>query len=475
MDNTSIKEKNAYKTLTKDDRLFNRNFLLLWQGQLVSRLGTQVYSIVIALWLKHTLEASGSAGSLVGSFFMLSAIPMVLFSAFGGAVADRFSRKKIILFGDVISGIIVTALGIFLLYTQAANSLAIGAVFIVGISLSTIGAFFGPAISASVPDMVPEDKLPAANSMGQLSQKISVFFGQGLGVPLMHLLGLPLLVIINGITYLVSAFSESFITIPQIIPDKMKNYKEYYLVFKTDLQEGIHYIWKNSGLKKLLLSSIILNFMTMPIIILLMFYVEDFLGASSNWYGFLLAIYGIGALAGFTGAGIINAKGRKRTRLLITFMLMEPLGYILMTYADSPFQAAALFFMGGMFNGFVMVNITTILQLTTPSNIRGRVFGALTTISASTAPFGMGLGGFLYDLLDQNIALIYISSGVLMFLLVTFFAFSKDFRNFIAFDLQEEEPDGFSYNMRYLKENEVVMTQKELYLESQIQKPRSEL
>ncbi len=62
-----------------------------------------------------------------------------------------------------------------------------------------------------------------------------------------------------------------------------------------------------------------------------------------------------------------------------------------------------------------------------------------------------------------------------MFLLVTFFAFSKDFRNFIAFDLQEEEPDGFSYNMRYLKENEVVMTQKELYLESQIQKPRSEL
>ncbi len=475
MDNTSVKEKNLHKTLAKDDRLFNRNFLLLWQGQLVSRLGTQVYSIIIALWLKHTLEASGSAGSLVGSFFMLSAIPMVLFSAFGGAVADRFSRKKIILFGDVISGTIVTALGLFLLYSQASNSLAVGAVFIVGISLSTIGAFFGPAISASVPDMVPEDKLPAANSMGQLSQKISVFFGQGLGVPLMNLLGLPLLVIINGITYLLSAFSESFITIPQIIPDKMKNYREYYQVFKTDLQEGVRYIWKNSGLKKLLLSSIIMNFMTMPIIILLMFYVEDFLGASSNWYGFLLAIYGIGALAGFSGAGIVRVKGRKRTRLLITFMLMEPLGYILMTYVASPFQAAGLFFLGGMFNGFVMVNITTILQLTTPSTIRGRVFGALTTISASTAPFGMGLGGFLYDLLDQNIALIYIGAGTLMFLLVASVAFSKDFRNFIAFDLEEEEPVGFTYNMRYLKEDEVVMTQKELYLEYQIQKPRSEL
>ena len=475
MGNNSITQPKQTKSLAKEDRLFNRNFLLLWQGQLVSRLGTQVYSIVIALWLKHTLEASGSAGSLVGSFFMLSAIPMVLFSAFGGAVADRFSRKKIILFGDIFSGIIVTTLGLFLFYSQAKSSIAIAAVFIVGISLSTIGAFFGPAISASVPDMVPEHKLPAANSMGQLSQKISVFFGQGLGVPLMHLLGLPLLVIINGVTYLVSAFSESFITIPQIIPEKMKGYGEYYRAFKNDLKEGVHYIWKNAGLKKLLFSSVILNFLTMPIIILLMFYVEDFLGVSSNWYGFLLAIYGIGALTGFTGAGVIKLKGRRRTRVLISFMLMEPMGYILMTYTASPFQAAGLFFIGGMFNGFVMVNITTILQLTTPSNIRGRVFGALTTISASTAPFGMGLGGFLYDMLDHNIALIYISSGILMLLLVASFAFSKDFRNFIAFDLEEEEPSGFTYNLRYLKENEIKMTQKEVYLEYQIQKPRSEL
>ena len=475
MEKTSLEQKKQTESLSKDNRLFNKNFLLLWQGQLVSRLGTQVYSIVIALWLKHTLEASGSAGSLVGSFFMLSAIPMVLFSAFGGAVADRFSRKKIILYGDIFSGLIVTTLGIFLFYSQAENSIAIGAVFVVGISLSTIGAFFGPAISASVPDMVPEHKLPAANSMGQLSQKISVFFGQSLGVPLMHFFGLPLLVIINGITYLISALSESFITIPQIIPEKMKGYREYYQVFKDDLKEGLQYIWKNAGLRKLLFSSVILNFLTMPIIILLMFYVEDFLGASSNWYGFLLAIYGIGALTGFTGAGLIKLKGRRRTYSLITFMLLEPLGYIFMTYATSPFQAAGMFFVGGMLNGFVMVNITTILQLTTPSNIRGRVFGALTTIAASTAPFGMGLGGFLYDLLDQNIALIYISSGSLMFLMVASFAFSKDFRNFIAFDLEEEEPSGFTYKMRYLEEKEILLTQKEIYLEYQIQKPRSEL
>lgn len=470
-----VTPKSSKKTLSTADRLLNKNYMLLWQGQLVSRLGTQVYSIVIALWLKHSLESSGAAGSLMGSFFMLSAIPMVVFSAFGGAVADRFSRKKIIVYGDIVSGIAVVLLSFFLFNAPSGNTMSILAVFIVAIILSTVAAFFGPAISASVPDLVPEKQLPAANSMGQLSEKISIFFGQGLGAPLMSIIGLPFLVFINGITYLISAISESFITIPQIIPEKVKGLKEHLRVFNSDLREGIGYIWQNSGLKKILFTSVLVNFFTMPIIILLIFYVEDFLGAPSHWYGFLLAIYGIGALVGFIAAGVFKLRGRKRTTYIIAFMLAEPIGYILMIFVNLPIQAAVLFFFGGIFSGFVMVNITTILQITTPSDIRGRVFGALTTIAASTAPLGMGLGGFVYDLLDQNIALIYGASGLIMFFLIVLMALSRDFRDFIAYDIDEEEPSGFTWEVRQLKEEDLIKTQKEVYLEYLIQKPRSEL
>ncbi len=202
---------------------------------------------------------------------------------------------------------------------------------------------------------------------------------------------------------------------------------------------------------------------------------EDFLGAGSHWYGFLLAIYGGGALAGFTVAGIFKPQGYMRTAVVVAFMLMEPLGYIAMTFVNSPIQAAVLFFLGGIFSGFVMVNITTILQLTTPSDIRGRVFGALTTIAASTAPLGMGLGGFVYDLLNHDIVLIYSAAGFIMFFLIIAMALSRDFRSFIAYDVDEIEDTGFTWEVRQLNREDIVKSQKEIYYEKIIQKPRSEL
>lgn len=462
-------------TLSVAKKLFNRNYLMLWQGQLVSNLGSQVYSIAIVIWLKHTLETSGAVGSWIGSFFMFTALPAVFFSAFGGAVADRFSRKKIIVLSDTLNGTIVLILGLFLMNYQGPEKIAVLAVFAVGMSMSTLGSFFGPAISASIPDLVPEKKLQAANSMSQLSQKSSVFFGQGLGQPLMALLGLPVLVIANGISYLISAFSESFIHIPQIIPERAKGLNEYVGVFKADLKEGLQYIWKKAGLKRLLVASVVLNFLTMPIIILLPFFVEDYLKIHIRWYGFFLAIYGIGALVGFMMAGIFSFRGRRRTRYLIAFMLAEPIGYSFISFIHSPLQAGVLFFLGGLFSGLVMVHIMTILQLTTPSTIRGRVFGTNTMIASSTAPLGMGLGGFLYDVFNHDIALLYTSAGILMIVLILVTALNKDFRSFVAFDEEEVEPIGFTYNVRHLKEEETKKSQKEIYLEYQLQKPRSEI
>ena len=367
------------------------------------------------------------------------------------------------------------ALGFVMFNTNIKNDWMFIAVFAVAMMASTLSSFFGPAISASVPDLVPPDKLQTANSMGQLSQKISVFFGQGLGVPLRNLLGLPILILINGITFLISAFSESFITIPQVFPEKVKGFGEYFNAFKTDMKEGWHFISKNPGLKRLLTISVFTGFFTMPVIVLLMFYVSDHLHVGEGWYGVFLAIYGVGALVGYTVAGIYKPKGKMRTKALVIFMTLESSGYILLTLIHAPFHAAILFFMGGAFNGFVLVNITTILQITTPSNIRGRVFGTLTTISGSIAPLGMGAGGFLYDFTGHNISLIYSVSGAIMIILVFSITMNRDFRRFIAYDIEEEEVTGFVYKVRYLKEEEMVKNQKQIYLEYQLQKPRSEI
>ena len=88
----------------------------------------------------------------------------------------------------------------------------------------------------------------------------------------------------------------------------------------------------------------------------------------------------------------------------------------------------------GAMEGFVMVNITTLLQVTTPSEIRGRVFGVLATISGGLAPLAMGLTGIVADLANHNIPLIYIVSGAMMTLLSILVCLSREFRSFLAFE-----------------------------------------
>ena len=79
-------------------KLFNKNYFLLWQGQFMSRIGSQVYLIAMIIWIK---EATDSA-SLLGLMGFIGGIPAVIFSIIGGVFADRHSRKKIIVFTDII-------------------------------------------------------------------------------------------------------------------------------------------------------------------------------------------------------------------------------------------------------------------------------------------------------------------------------------------------------------------------------------
>jgi MFS family permease len=130
--------------------LFNRNFFLLWQGQFVSQMGSQAYAIAMMLWVKHE---TGSA-SLVGLLMMVSMIPFVILGPFAGTFADHFSRRKIIIFSDILSGIPVLTLAFLMFYKPGDSKLLIVCLFIVSVILGVIRSFFNPAISASIPDIV---------------------------------------------------------------------------------------------------------------------------------------------------------------------------------------------------------------------------------------------------------------------------------------------------------------------------------
>lgn len=411
-------------------KLMNRNFALLWQGQSISRIGDQVFEVALLFFVKHLTDSA----ALVGLMMMVSALPAVLLGPIGGTFADRHSRRKILIAADTINGVVVIALAALVLLVPEATDFALIMVFITAVVIATAAAFFNPAISASILDLVPQDRVAGANSLNQMSAQLALFLGQGLGGVLFRLLGAPFLFLFNGVSYLFAAGSESFVRIPQVIPEKSLHWREQFRDFKRDTVIGFRFVWQRSGLRTLVLVSAFLNFFSVPIIVLLPFFVEDILKAPVDWYGFIVAATGVGALIGYIFAGAIRLSNRARGRLLLTFIIVESFGYGLLGFVRDPVTALILGLLDGFVSGVVMVNVTTLLQLTTPSEMRGRVFGLLGTISGSLTPIAMGLAGVIADLLDRDIPLIYVTCGVIMVALSSLVTLNRTFRAFLAYE-----------------------------------------
>jgi len=413
----------------------NRNFFLLWQGQFVSSLGGHVNTIALVALVKH---GTGSA-SLIGLVMMVSSITRVMLSGIGGVFVDRHSRRRIIIYSDMLRGIAVLSLAGLLYMAPHATGTIVIWLWGVAICIAVTSAFFAPAMSAAIPELVPQDKVARANSLRQLTVQISTSVGQSLGGILFRLLGAPLLVLINGLSFLYSAVSESFVTIPQTIPDENGKWKEQVSIYKQEIIKGSLYIWNISALKRLLFVSAIINIFSAPIIILLPFYVEDYLKVKLDWYGFFLAIHSVGSVMGSLSAGFIKLKGEVRMEIMLTFMIFNSLVIALFGFTHSPIVALVFAFILGIMSGFNSTNIVTILQISTPSEMRGRIFGFLNTLSGSTVPLGMGLGGIVFDLTGQNIPLVYGSCGGIMVVLSILVSMNQEFRGFLAYEPIQEK------------------------------------
>ncbi len=410
-------------------RLLNKNFLLLWQGQFVSNLGSQAHNIAMMFWLKRVTDSA----SIIGLIMMLSMLPGVILGPIGGTFADRYSRKKIIVVCDTLAGVVVLSLAIMMFVSPEAVDLTVIWLAVVSIMLGLFSAVFRPAISASIPDLVPTDKVAAANSFNQSSSQIANLVGQGMGGILFRVLGAPMLFLVDGITYLVSAFSESFIKIPQKLPERDKSSRELIRAFAGDTAEGFRYIWRRKGMRNLFFAATFLNFFLSPIMILLPFYIEDFLHATPDWFGFFLAAIGGGSMLGFITAGAIKTYGKTRMLVVIIALFFNALAIAALGFVTAKIFSLVMGLLIGFLNGIVNINIITILQVTTPSNIRGRVFGVLGTISGGLMPIGMALAGVIADMAHQNVPAIFIASGLITALCTLIVSTNRDFREFLAY------------------------------------------
>ncbi len=390
------------------ERLFNRDFVLLWQGQLVSQVGNQAHVIALMFWI---LEATRSA-SLMGLLGMSAALPGVVLSPLGGAIADRHSRKALLVVADLVRGIAVLLLAALLFTHGSDTRLVVAALFVTAVVAGIMGALFRPAVSAAIPDLVPASRVQAANSLTQLSAQGSQFAGQAIGGVLYRTLGAPLLFLVDGISYLLSAGSELFLRIPQRLPAARPGLGAVARGYLSDTREGLAWIWRRTGMRTFILTATAINFLFMPIAVLLPFYVTDVLGKGAAWYGFLLAALSLGSIAGLLLAGTLRLTGPARARALAAALLLTAASMGGLGLVRSPAAALALMFAAGLLAAVLNVTVVTLLQLATPQELRGRVMGLVMSLASAATPLGMAVGGVLGDLTGKAIPGIYVGVGV---------------------------------------------------------------
>jgi MFS family permease len=410
-------------------RLLNRDFLLLWQGQFVSMLGSQAFSVAMIFWIKRQTDSA----SLLGLGMMSQWVPAILLGPFGGTMADRLSRRQILILADLVRGASAIALAALVLFEPGRSSLILAGLLVLSVVMGVCDAFFRPAISASIPDLVPESEVTRANSANRLALDVSTFLGQGLGGVLFRVIGPGILFLADGVSYFFSAIAASLIRLPPPPPaPKKASWREAGADFWRELKVGLRYVASRKGLRYLLFLAPLDSFFMITIVVLLPFYVEDFLRVAPDWYGFLVAAFGGGSFLGSILAGATNITGRLRQWSYLACATGFGVAAIALGLARSPWQAMVWIFLAGVMSGFNTIHALSLAQVTTPPELRGRVLGLLETLGLSTMPIAAGTAGVVADLLHRDIPLVYFGCGAALIAVAALQAGKREVREFLV-------------------------------------------
>lgn len=282
-----------------------RSFALLWGGQVISRLGDSLYRVALAWWV---LEATGSAVAM-GTVLIFSFTPMLIFLLIGGVAVDRFPRLRLMLASDVLRAVVVVVIALLAFNRQ----LVLWHVYVASVFFGFVDAFFQPAYAAVVPEVVPSEALPSANSLTSLSGQFAGVVGPAIGAGLVAFGGTPLAFALDGFSFVLSALCV--LGIPQV-PMQVAAGGGRASVLR-DLREGIGTVLGSPWLWMTISIAAISNITRGgPISVGLPFLVDQVYRADVGALGVLYSMFSLGAVGATVWLGRL---GRVRRRGLLAY------------------------------------------------------------------------------------------------------------------------------------------------------------
>lgn len=408
----------------------NRNYVLLFQGSLVSLIGTMIYSFAAGIYVLSLfpVEQYGNVGALY--FALISASPIItklIVSPLSGALVDKWNKIRIIYLTDLINGIMflislyLLINGRFTVYQQVILFMIVGGV--AGIN----SAFFSPAVESSIPDLVGDELIQTAYGAQQIIYSLQGIVGVIIGVILYETLGIQIAILVNAISFFISSFSEMFIRVDKVTKEPSDRH------IWEDVKSGFSYIKRKTGLLNMMKYSVLLNFAFAPIFgVGIPFLFKTELGKNGYHLAATSIVFSIAMM--FTGiyvgskkidsikSSVVSKIPRLGFAIALLVVNIFAITYGLINYWIFFSVYVLVIIVMAYYMNSVNIPLNTALVKGISPDFRGRVLSILGSLSGSTTPIAIIIGGVIIQY--SNTAFLGLISLILI--LYPLYGFSKD-------------------------------------------------
>jgi len=360
----------------------NRDYMLLWTGQVVSTLGSSASYVVYPLLILAMTDSPAAAGIAAA----LANLPYLIFSLPAGALIDRWDRKRVMINCDIGRALTVASIAIALWL----DVLTVWQLYIAAFVEGTFFVFFNIAEVAALPRVVAKEQLPQASAQNEAAFAAAQIVGPSVGTLLYQTLGRAAPFVADAISYVASVVSLRLIRTPfRAAPTAAKSN------LRGEIAEGLRWLWRQPLIRYMafLTGSInLVNAGTGLIVIVL----AQNLGARPVDIGLIFSIGGIGGILGSLVGGQVQKRftfGQAIIALMWIEALLFPVYAMVPQYLLLGVVFALLYFIGPIYN---VVQFSYRLALI-PDALQGRVNSTFRLLAFGMMPIGAALSGFLIE------------------------------------------------------------------------------
>ena len=376
----------------------NRNFSLLWVGQLVSLFGERIHTVALGFLV---YDATGGSALEVGLTFAATAVPNVLLGPLAGTLVDRWNRRITMAICDIVRAMLLLAVPFVI-------RIDISLVYVMAFLIATVTLLFRPAKTAVIPAIVEERDLVTANSASSVADTAADLVGLPLaGILIGALMGsLEVAFVLGATTYLVSAVLIFAMQVPR--QDLVDAPMRLSLIW-AEMVEGWNFLRHQVELFSNTIISTIAQLAVGAEIVATIPYTQEVLTSSTlppeTTYALLLTAIALGSVIGGIGVGWIGDRVRKGPMTIVGFIGMG-LSLVIAGLVREPLVAIGVFFFTGLFNMVFIIPTITLFQQRTPQRLMGRVVSSRQALVFGAIAASMGLSGWLSDLVGADTVLV---------------------------------------------------------------------